>query len=176
MFLPRPSHSSICRDPRLLCDYWENTGLAMTHAASLCRALTCCTMMLALVMCARKSSLNAPGQPSIDGSLATHHLERCASPKLHRACSISVALPARVCLLAYHTHTRPPIQDLIQIKARFGRSVASYFSFFRWIILNYIFVALMAMFFLVRHLAAGTFSWTETVNVYLPKYVASHHS
>ncbi|GBG31478.1 Transmembrane channel-like protein 5 [Hondaea fermentalgiana] len=48
-----------------------------------------------------------------------------------------------------------PLQrDVRRAEARFGSSVASYFYFFRWMIANYIALALICLIFLIRHITA----------------------
>lgn len=42
--------------------------------------------------------------------------------------------------------------DLRRIEARFGSSVASFFYFFRWMILNYFLMAIVCVIYLVRHI------------------------
>ena len=53
----------------------------------------------------------------------------------------------------------PLSADLKQIEARFGTSVYSYFRFFRWIIVNYIFFTIASTIFFIRHVINV---WTRT--------------
>ena len=46
----------------------------------------------------------------------------------------------------------PLESDLRRIEARFGSSVASFFYFFRWMILNYFLMAIICLVYLVRHI------------------------
>jgi len=67
---------------------------------------------------------------------------------------------------------RVPLQnDVRQIEARFGNSVASYFEFFRWIFMQNIAVAIISLFFTIKHWYRGAFEWTDTVNVFMPKFM-----
>lgn len=67
---------------------------------------------------------------------------------------------------------RIPLQtDLRQIEARYGNSVASYFHFFRWIFLQNLVVAAVATAFMIKHFYNGQFEWTDTINVFMPKFL-----
>lgn len=45
----------------------------------------------------------------------------------------------------------PLQQDLRVVEARFGSSTASFFVFFRWIILNFLFILLLGIGFAITH-------------------------
>ncbi|OQR95242.1 hypothetical protein ACHHYP_00158 [Achlya hypogyna] len=68
----------------------------------------------------------------------------------------------------------PLTRDIKQIEARYGPSVAAYFVFCRWIILNYMVVSIPALYFLVRHILELSMTdyaaWGATTG-FVPKFL-----
>lgn len=70
--------------------------------------------------------------------------------------------------LAIRRRMYPFAQDVRQIEARFGHSVASYFRFFRWIVMSFISISAPCVLLLVLHvlqLATQKTDWVAFVSV-----------
>ncbi|EQC40512.1 hypothetical protein SDRG_02403 [Saprolegnia diclina VS20] len=56
-------------------------------------------------------------------------------------------------LLAIARRLVPLSHDIKQIEARYGHSVAAYFMFCRWVLLNYLILSLPSLYFLILHIS-----------------------
>lgn len=55
------------------------------------------------------------------------------------------------------------------LQACFGPTVLAYFAFSRWILLNFCFVGLVSVYFFLRHIELGDFSWSTAAEYYMPQ-------
>ncbi|OQS05164.1 tryptophanyl-tRNA synthetase, partial [Thraustotheca clavata] len=83
-------------------------------------------------------------------------------------------LTIRLRLAAIFKRLIPLSRDIKQIEARFGKSVATYFVFYRWVILNYMILSIPSLYMLVLHifeLSDNNYSsWTQFTD-FVPSFL-----